>query len=34
MGISQSKDFDTSKLSSFWTVIGLRHHPLDTFVGK
>ncbi|XP_054167185.1 transmembrane protein 170A-like [Oppia nitens] len=32
MGSSQSRDFDTSKLNSFWTVIGLSHDPIDTFV--
>ncbi len=32
MGSSPSKDFDTSKLSSFWTVIGLSHDPINTFV--
>ncbi|CAG2102597.1 unnamed protein product, partial [Medioppia subpectinata] len=32
MGVSQSKDFDTSKLNSFWTVIGLSHDPIHTFV--
>ena len=34
MGIGQSKDFDTSKLNSFWSVIVLSHDPIDTFVGK
>ncbi|CAG2164280.1 unnamed protein product [Oppiella nova] len=32
MGASQSSDFDTSKLNSFWTVIGLSHDPIHTFV--
>ena len=34
MGSSQSRDFDTSNLNSFWTVIGLSHDPIETFVGK
>ncbi|KAF7490101.1 Transmembrane protein [Sarcoptes scabiei] len=32
MGIGQSKDFDTSKLGSFWDVIVLDDTPIETFL--
>ncbi len=32
MGVGQSKEFDTSKLNSFWTVIVLQHDPIETFL--
>lgn len=34
MGIGQSKDFDTSKLGSFWDVIVLDDTPIETFLGE